>query len=93
MEEFKTIEEHVTGQIVEKKSKFIANIFYVETIQDVEEKLLQIKRKYHDARHNCYAYSIVDEKGEIVQKASDDGEPRRNGRDANLTDYKRTKNV
>lgn len=93
MEEFKTIEKHITEQIVEKKSKFIANVFYVETIQEIEESLLQIRKKYHDARHNCYAYVILDEKGEVVQKASDDGEPRRDCWNANTTNYKRAGNV
>ena len=36
---FKTIEESVSGEIVEKKSKFIANIFYVESVQEAEEKI------------------------------------------------------
>lgn len=79
----KTIkQEHVQAEIVEKKSKFISNIFYVQTIQEVEEKIKMIKRQYHDARHNCYAYSIL-EKDEIITKASDDGEPSRNCRSTN----------
>lgn len=70
----KTIKEEITAQIVEKKSKFIANIFYVKTAQEAEQKLAEVKKKYHDARHNCYAYRI--QKGnEIVEKSSDDGEP------------------
>ena len=74
MVDFKVIEENVTGQIVEKKSKFIANIFYVETKEEAEEILKKIKKKYYDARHNCYAYRITE--GEtIVERSSDDGEP------------------
>ena len=56
---FKTIkEEHVEAEIVEKKSKFIANIFYVNTTEMAEDIIKKTNKKYFDARHNCYAYSI-----------------------------------
>ena len=59
---------------MEKKSKFIANIFYVETQEEAEEKVKEIKKKYFDARHNCFAYSVFTKEG-IVNRFSDDGEP------------------
>ena len=71
---FKTIKENVSAEIVEKKSKFIANIFYVETREEAESIIKDINKKYHDARHNCYAYRIYSESG-IIEKSSDDGEP------------------
>lgn len=71
---FKTIKEDASAEIVEKKSKFIANIFYVESQEEAEEKIKMISKKYFDARHNCYAYSIFTKNG-IVNKFSDDGEP------------------
>ena len=71
---FKTIKENASAEIVEKKSKFIANIFYVESREEAEEKIKEVNKKYHDARHNCYAYRIVTEDG-IIEKSSDDGEP------------------
>ena len=71
---FKTIKENVSAEIVEKKSKFIANIFYVETMEEAESIIKDINKKYHDARHNCYAYRIYSESG-IIEKSSDDGEP------------------
>ena len=71
---FKTINKNVSAEIVEKKSKFIANVFYVETQEEAEEKVKEIKKKYFDARHNCYAYSVFTKDG-IVNKFSDDGEP------------------
>lgn len=74
MGEFITILTDETAEIVEKKSKFIANFFRVETIEEAEEKIKIIKKKYHDARHNCVAYRVA-EKGKVVEKASDDGEP------------------
>ena len=74
MQEFKTIKNDLSNEIVEKKSKFIANIFYIETEEEAKEKLKEIKAKYYDARHNCYAYSIMNENG-IISRSSDDGEP------------------
>ena len=49
MEEFVTIKEHVTTEIVEKKSKFIANMFYIENAQEAEEIIKKTKKK--DAWH------------------------------------------
>lgn len=60
---------------MEKKSKFIANIFYVETTDEAEEYIKQIKKKYHDAKHNCFAYAIETGNGGIAVKYNDDGEP------------------
>ena len=71
---FKTINQNISAEIVEKKSKFIANVFYVETVEEAEEKVKEIKKKYFDARHNCYAFSVFTKEG-IVNRFSDDGEP------------------
>lgn len=71
---FKTINQNVSAEIVEKKSKFIADVFYVESIEEAEEKVKEIKKKYFDARHNCFAYSVFTKEG-IVNRFSDDGEP------------------
>ena len=61
MKVYNTIEKQETSELVEKKSKFIANIFYVSTTQEAEEKLEQIRKKYYDARHNCYAYRVIED--------------------------------
>lgn len=74
MEEFITILIDETAEIVEKKSKFIANICHVESIEEAEEKIRSIKKKYYDSKHNCVAYRVV-ENGQVVEKSSDDGEP------------------
>lgn len=74
MENFITISENVTKELIEKKSKFIANIFYIETIEEGEELIKKIQKKYFDARHNCFAYRIITSKG-VYEKSSDDGEP------------------
>ena len=72
--EFKTVYENKTFTLIEKKSKFISNIYHVETRQQAEDIIKEVRKKYSDARHNCYAYSILDKTTNIT-KSSDDGEP------------------
>ena len=74
MENFLTIQEEEQTQIVEKKSKFIAEIYPVTNIQEVQNKIKEVKKKYYDAKHHCIAYRIIEE-GRIIERASDDGEP------------------
>lgn len=69
-----TISENSTYEIVEKKSKFIANLIYVESKEEAENIIKEYKKKYYDARHNCYAYRVLNQ-DEIYDKSSDDGEP------------------
>lgn len=71
---YKTIKKNVSAEIVEKKSKFIANVFYVESREEAEDIIKSQKKKYHDARHNCYAYRVL-ENSTVIEKSSDDGEP------------------
>ena len=73
--EFKTIKQNSTAEIVEKKSRFIANVFYIENVEQAEEHIKKIKKQYHDAKHNCFAYIVTNLNGNTVQKSSDDGEP------------------
>ena len=73
--EFKTITQSCMAEIVEKKSRFIANIFYIQSVEEAEEYIKKIKKQYHDAKHNCFAYIVTDLEGNTVQKSSDDGEP------------------
>ena len=69
-----TIKENVQAEIVEKKSKFIANLFYIENIEEAEKIIKETRKKYFDARHNCIAYRVI-EGGQIIERFSDDGEP------------------
>lgn len=80
MEDLKIIMQEAQVEVEEKKSRFIANIFYVENIEEIGEKLRNIRKKYFDARHHCYAYRILqkDENNDgaiLKEKQSDDGEP------------------
>ena len=70
---YKIVYQNGTGEIVEKKSRFIANVYKVETEDEVSSYINAAKKKYWDARHNCYAF-VIGENNEI-QRSSDDGEP------------------
>lgn len=70
---YRAVYEGKTGEIVEKKSRFIATVFSVESEEEALEIVAKMKKKYWDARHNCYAYVIGD--NNQVQRFSDDGEP------------------
>lgn len=72
--DFITIEKREQAEVIEKKSKFIANLFPIESVEDAEEIIKETKKKYYDARHNCIAYRVKQE-GQILEKSSDDGEP------------------
>ena len=74
MQKLKTIKNNSIVEIIEKKSKFIGQAFYVETKQEAEEIIKTTKKKYSDAKHNCYAYSILEDNS-IITKSTDDGEP------------------
>ena len=62
-----------TGEITEKKSRFIADIRPVSTEEEARAFIEEIRKKYWDARHHCYAY-ILGERGQ-QSRCSDDGEP------------------
>ena len=68
-----TILEPGIGEIIEKKSRFIGYVRHVETEEEANDFIMEIKKKHYDARHNCYAYSIGEE--QEVLRFSDDGEP------------------
>ncbi len=74
MDNFFTIMENEMAEIIEKKSKFIANIIKVNSKQNAEDEINRIKKIYHDARHNCVAYRVIED-DMIIEKSSDDGEP------------------
>lgn len=73
MDEFLTIKEDSKAEITVKKSKFIAEVFYVEDTKQAEEKLREVIKREHSARHHCYAYRVLEEN--MIQRMSDDGEP------------------
>ena len=62
-----------SGEIEEKKSRFIAALRPVKTEEEAALFIEEIKKKYWDAKHNCYAY-VIGEHAKIM-RYSDDGEP------------------
>lgn len=61
------------GEIVEKKSRFIATVKPVESEDEASAFIAEIKKKYWDARHNCSAF-VIGARQELT-RCSDDGEP------------------
>ena len=70
---YKVVTKEGTGEIVEKKSRFIGSSYIVESVEDAEKKIAEVSKKYWDARHNCYAYVIG--KNSEKTRCSDNGEP------------------
>ena len=54
--EYLTINESGQGEYVEKKSRFIAQAVHVESEEEAIAFLEKVRKKYYDARHNCYAW-------------------------------------
>lgn len=71
--EYRTIKENASAEVVEKKSRFIANVIKVNSVEEAEEHLARLRKQYYDAKHNCYAYQIGS--NNEIQKSSDDKEP------------------
>ena len=73
---YRTIIEKSIGEIIEKKSRFISEVYHIENKEQAEAYIRQTKKKYHDAKHHCYAYTLLDlETNQIITKCTDDGEP------------------
>jgi uncharacterized YigZ family protein len=70
---YSTISMSAEGLYKEKGSKFIAIAFPVFSEEEFKEGLNELKKKYHDARHHCYAYKLGLTENEY--RYSDDGEP------------------
>lgn len=70
---YKTVLEGGTGEIIEKKSRFIATVRPVKTEEEALAFLEEMKKKYWDARHNCFVYSVG--LNREYTRCSDDGEP------------------
>ena len=73
LEKYKTVYKGGEGEIVEKKSRFIATVRPVKTEEEALAFIEEMKKKYWDARHNCYVYSVG--KNREYTRCSDDGEP------------------
>lgn len=67
---FQSIDSYAIGEIEVKRSRFIAEVFYIEDESIAKEKIDEIKKKYFDAKHHVFSYKI-----DNLERFSDDGEP------------------
>lgn len=70
---YKSIAAPSEGLFKDNGSRFIALAWPVETEAEIKEIVDGLKKKYHDARHHCYAYRLGLDGGRF--RANDDGEP------------------
>lgn len=70
---YNTIIEEAEGEIVEKKSRFICNLYHVESEEEIAALVEALRKKHYQSRHVCHA-AILGDAGEVL-KYSDDGEP------------------
>ncbi|GLB32521.1 YigZ family protein [Lacrimispora amygdalina] len=70
---YKILYREGTGELIEKKSRFIASFRPVKTEEEAQAFIEEMRKKYWDASHNCYAW-VLGENGE-GKRCSDDGEP------------------
>jgi len=70
---YKTVEAAAEGLYKEKGSRFLAFIYPVMKEEEIKALVSEIKTKYYDARHHCYAYCLGADKSRY--RANDDGEP------------------
>lgn len=68
-----TIKGSSKGEYSEKRSKFLAFAFHVETTDEVKALVGQYEKEYYDARHVCYAYVLGHLREQF--RAVDNGEP------------------
>lgn len=72
-DKYRTVKATAEGLYKEKGSRFIAFIYPVMTEEEIKEILAEVKTKYYDARHHCYAYCLGANRERF--RANDDGEP------------------
>ena len=68
-----TVKQHGNAEIVEKRSKFIADVYPVDTQKEAIDIINKTKKDMVGAKHVVYAYVIEGES--LYTKYSDDGEP------------------
>ena len=73
LSEYKAVYQGGEGEIVEKKSRFIATVIPAGSEEEVLAFIESVRKKYWDARHHCFAY-VIGERNEL-QRCSADGEP------------------
>lgn len=54
MSEYKIVAKPGVGEFVDKKSRFIAHVYAIDSEEQAQGYIEELKKKYWDARHNCY---------------------------------------
>ena len=73
---YRTLTVSSEGSYREKGSKFLAFAYPVASEDEVQACQDELKKKFYDARHHCYAFLLKPQEGqEETYRASDDGEP------------------
>ena len=72
MPSYKTVKKRAHDEFTEKRSRFIGYVCPVQTVEEANCFISEIKQKHWDAKHNVYAYILRDGN---IKKYSDDGEP------------------
>src|SRR5699024_4410495 len=75
LKQYYTVKQAGVHEIIIQKSRFIGYVERVNSETEAQAFVQRIKKKHHDATHNCSAYIIGDH--DEIQKANDDGEPSR----------------
>jgi uncharacterized YigZ family protein len=70
---YKTLEKPAEGLFRDRNSRFLAFGYPVHNTAQISDILTSLKKKYHDARHHCYAYCLGHDKA--IFRLNDDGEP------------------
>lgn len=70
---YKVLKTGRSAEIVEKKSRFIADLMPVQSEEEAAAFIESIRKKYWDARHHCSAF-VIGDRGQLT-RCSDDGEP------------------
>ena len=73
VESYQTVYRGGMGEIIEKKSRFIAEVYPIESEEQAAQILEETRKKYWDARHHCWAYVLG--RNPAAERMSDDGEP------------------
>jgi uncharacterized YigZ family protein len=73
LDKYFTVKHQGMNELVIQKSRFIGYVKRVETEEEAQAFIQEIKKKHFDATHNCSAYLIGEH--DQIQKANDDGEP------------------
>lgn len=71
MSEFRVPDHPGSSELTEKRSRFLGHLRGVETEEEAKAFIQEIKKQYHDARHNCWCWRL----GDGLERFSDDGEP------------------